>query len=190
MRWRRGLARPISFWLGCCFEVSDVDQFVGVGVDYELVEEPLGWAHDPFRYGDFGAWSKEAEVGVEDDFFDYFKRRGVGFLFGEIEACDLQAVEEQAGAAGVDVVGCDAAEDIADGVLDGAAVFGIRQRKDFAVLLAGFELPIWDGAAGGVVKITEFFSAETGTGAAAPGGENVAALEAFFGVRCGGEIRL
>jgi hypothetical protein len=44
--------------------------------------------------------------------------------FGEVEAGDLQAVEEEAGAAGVDVVGGDAAENFADGLLDGRTVFG------------------------------------------------------------------
>jgi hypothetical protein len=44
-------------------------------------------------------------------------------LFGQVEAGDLQAVEEQAGATWVDVVSCDALEDFADGGLDGGAVF-------------------------------------------------------------------
>jgi hypothetical protein len=40
-------------------------------------------------------------------------------LFGEVEAGDLEAVEEEAGAAGIDVVGGDALKDLANGVLDG-----------------------------------------------------------------------
>jgi hypothetical protein len=44
--------------------------------------------------------------------------------FEEVEAGDLEAVEEQAGAAGVDVVGGDSLEDLADGGLDRGAVFG------------------------------------------------------------------
>ena len=44
--------------------------------------------------------------------------------FGEVEAGDLKAVEEKSGAARVDVVGGDALEDFADGVLDGGSVFG------------------------------------------------------------------
>jgi hypothetical protein len=43
---------------------------------------------------------------------------------GEVEAGDLEAVEEEAGAARVDVVGCDALQDLADGGLDSGAVFG------------------------------------------------------------------
>jgi hypothetical protein len=47
-----------------------------------------------------------------------------GSGFGEVEAGDLEAIEEEAGAAWVDVVGGDALEDFADGGLDGGAVFG------------------------------------------------------------------
>ena len=45
--------------------------------------------------------------------------------FGEVEAGDLEAVEEEAGAAGVDFVGGDAAEDFANGGLDVGAIVGI-----------------------------------------------------------------
>jgi hypothetical protein len=39
--------------------------------------------------------------------------------FGQVQAGDLEAVEEETGSAGVDVVGGYALEDLADGVLDG-----------------------------------------------------------------------
>ena len=42
----------------------------------------------------------------------------------EVDGGDLEAVEQEAGAAGVDLVAGDAAEDLADGELDGGAVFG------------------------------------------------------------------
>jgi hypothetical protein len=65
---------------------------------------------------------------VGSDLFDDFDWFGFGVVagggFGEVEASDLEAVEEEAGAAGVDVVGGDALEDFADGGLDGGAVFG------------------------------------------------------------------
>jgi hypothetical protein len=49
---------------------------------------------------------------------------GFRVWFGQVEAGDLQAVEEQAGSAWVYVVGGYALQDFADGVLDGGAVFG------------------------------------------------------------------
>jgi hypothetical protein len=60
---------------------------------------------------------------VGGNLFDDFDRVGfsvaVGRGFGEVETGDLEAVEEKAGATGVDVVGGDAAENFADGLLDG-----------------------------------------------------------------------
>ena len=53
---------------------------------------------------------------------------GLGFrdlLFGEVEAGNLEAVEEEACAAWVDVVGGDALQDLADGELDAGAIVGI-----------------------------------------------------------------
>jgi hypothetical protein len=60
--------------------------------------------------------------GVSGDAVDEGEIAALLLLFGvarEVEAGDLEAVEEEAGAAGVDVVGGDAAEDFADGALDG-----------------------------------------------------------------------
>src|SRR3979409_2711449 len=67
--------------------------------------------------------------------FDEF---GLGGLrFGEVEAGDLEGVEEEGGAAGVDVVGGDALEDLADGKLDGGSVFGEGNFEGGAAGLAG-----------------------------------------------------
>jgi hypothetical protein len=44
--------------------------------------------------------------------------------FWQVETGDLEAVEEEAGAPGIDVVGGDALQDFADGGLDGRAIFG------------------------------------------------------------------
>ena len=78
---------------------------------------------------DFGSGSEDAQLGVSSDLVYDFDGFGFGvamrgWWFGEVEAGDLEAVEEQAGAAGVDVVGGDALEDFADGVLDGGAILG------------------------------------------------------------------
>jgi hypothetical protein len=101
----------------------------------------------------------------------------LGFGFGEVEAGDLEAVEEQACAAGIDLVGGDALEDLADGELDGGLVFGQGQVEVGAAVLAVAR--VGDGAAGGVVVVAEVFSAEAWAAAAVAVGEDVAALVAF-----------
>jgi hypothetical protein len=108
--------------------------------------------------------------GVEDDVFD-----GVdGLVFGEVHGGDLETVEEEAGAAGVECVGGDALEDFADGVLDGGAVFGDGEGEGPAAA-AGFEVD--DGLAVGVVVVAEGLEAEAGGVATATVGEDVAALQ-------------
>ena len=115
------------------------------------------------------------------DLFDDFD--GYGFVvavrsgFGEVEAGNLEAVEEQAGAAGVDVVGGDAAKDFADGLLDGGAVFRKRQVEGGAAAAALAR--IGDRAAGGVVVVAEVFLAQAWAGAAMAVGEDVTALVLF-----------
>jgi hypothetical protein len=73
-------------------------------------------------FDDFRGRSERAEVGILGEFFD---RCGVGCdVLAEVEAGNLEAVEEQASTARVDGVGGDALQDFADGELDGGAVFG------------------------------------------------------------------
>jgi hypothetical protein len=109
--------------------------------------------------------------------FDQFGTVFGGLLFGEVEAGDLEAVEEKAGAAGVNVVGGDALEDLADGVLDGGAVFGERDLEVGAAAAPGVR--ILCRSAGVVMVVAEVFSAEAGASAAVAVGEDVAALVAF-----------
>ena len=68
--------------------------------------------------------------GIDGDLFDRIGFAGsaaAGQDSGQVEAGYLEAVEEQAGSARVDIVGGYAAKNFADGVLDGAAVFGQGQ---------------------------------------------------------------
>jgi hypothetical protein len=102
---------------------------------------------------------------------------------GEVGAGDLEAVEEQAGAFGVDLVVGDAAQDLADGGLDGEAVLGEGDVE--AGLAAATAARVVDGAAGGVVVVAELLGAEAGAGATVSVGEDVAAL-VLDGGRCGG----
>jgi hypothetical protein len=123
--------------------------------------------------------------GIEGDLFDGldFSRSAAGQDFGEVEAGDLKAVEEEAGTAGIDVVGGDAAENFADGVLDGAAVFG--QWEVEVCTTAAALAWVFDGATRGVVVVTKFFVTEADAAAAASVGEDVATLEACFGLDVG-----
>ena len=120
------------------------------------------------------------------DLFDHLDWFGSGVVvgggFGEVEAGDLEAVEEQAGAAGVDVIGGDAAENFSDGLLDGGPVFG--QGKVEGGAAASTLLRVGDGFSGGVVVVAEVFSAQAGAAAAVAVGEDVAAL-VLFGGWCG-----
>jgi hypothetical protein len=96
---------------------------------------------------------------------------------GEVEARDLEAVEEEAGAASVNLVARDSAEDLADGALDGGAVFG---QGEVEVGLAGAAgVRGFDRPASGVVVVAEFFVAEAWAAAAVAVGKDVAALIAF-----------
>jgi len=99
-------------------------------------------------------------------------------LFGEIEAGDLEAVEEEAGAAWVDVVGGDALEDFADGGLDGGAIFGQGQVEVGAATATCSRVGDW--LSRGVVVVAELFLTETRAGAAVAVGEDVTALVLFF----------
>ena len=102
----------------------------------------------------------------------------MGGGLGKVEAGDLEAVEEQAGASGIDVVGGDAAENFADGLLDSGTVFGEGVVEGGAA--ASALLGIGDGFSGGVVVVAEVFSAQAGAAAAVAVGEDVAALILFW----------
>ncbi|QNI36016.1 hypothetical protein [Edaphobacter albus] len=111
----------------------------------------------------FGRRGEESVVGVGDDLFEGLlgERLGVRGEFlvrREIGAGDLESVEEEAGAARVDVIGGEALEDEADGELDGGAVFGDGEVDGGAAGFAGVR--IRDGSAGGVVVVAEVLVAE------------------------------
>jgi len=135
-----------------------------------------------------------AEGGVEEDFFEGFGLIGVaagaglgagagaagacsgaGFA-GKVGGGDLQAVEEEAGAALVEVAGGDAAEDFKEGELDGGAVFEGGEDEGVGGIAGGFGA---GGAAASVVVEAEGLSAQGGAAAAVAGGVDVAAAEAF-----------
>ena len=89
-----------------------------------MFEEPGDGAARFFFRDELTHRSEGAECGVGGDLF---YGRGVAGGHGvalEVAAGDLEAVEEEAGAFGVDIVAGDALQDFADGVLNGAAVLG------------------------------------------------------------------
>jgi hypothetical protein len=98
--------------------------------------------------------------------------------FWEVEAGDLETVEEEAGAPGIDFVGGDALEDFADGGLDGGTVF--RQRQGEGGATASALARVGKGFSCCVVVVAEFFVAQAGAAATVAVGEDVTALEAFW----------
>jgi hypothetical protein len=129
-----------------------------------------------------GWWGEGAELGVFDDLFD-----GVGGVDGEllgreVEGGDLEAVEEEACAAGIELVGGEAEQDLADGGLDGAAVLGRGEGEGGAAAagLFGGLVTLGCGLAGVVVVEAEVLLAERGRAAAMAAGEDVTALEAWL----------
>ena len=138
---------------------------------------------------ELGGRGEEAVLGVVDHLGDKLGGLFARVGFGKVEAGDLEAIEEKTGAARVDFVGGDAAENLADGLLDRAAVLGVREGEAGLAALAGGG--VLDGAAGAVVEVAEgwvrlrapFGVADGWAAAAAAVGEDVAALE-LFGLGC------
>jgi hypothetical protein len=110
-------------------------------------------------------------------------------LPGEEVAGDLEAVEELTGAFGVEIVGGDAGEDLAEGELDGGAVFEDGDGEGFlGVVGIAWDAGVGRGAARGVVVVAEGLVAQAGAAAAAAVGVEVAADEAGgveWGLRVG-----
>jgi len=87
-----------------------------IGVVFELAaklfEHSLCGTHGLVG-AEFGGWGEESVLGVVGDLGDDLGGRLVGAGLGQVEAGDLQAVEKQAGAAWIDVVGGDFLEYLA-----------------------------------------------------------------------------
>jgi hypothetical protein len=170
--------------------------FAGCGVALfllEFFEEAGGGAFVLLGDGYAADRGEGAEGWVFDDVLDDVVWDVVGPGLGEVEAGDLEAVEEQAGAAWVDLVGGDALEDVAEGELDGGAVFGVGEDEVGGLgltALAGRKLGGRRGTAGSVVEVAEGLVAQARAAATAAVDVDVAALEAGFRVRFGAVIGL
>jgi hypothetical protein len=179
--------------------------FGAVGVEaialLAALADPVGAVHEvhealaeagllDFGRDDLVDGRERAEVGVEGEVFDgqevdIFLVAPAGFgpearLAGEVVRGDLEAVEDEAGAARVDGVCGDAGDDVADGELDGGTVLDEGDWDDGAELVAGGARA---GASVGVVVVAEGLAAEGDHAAAEAVGSDVAALEAAGGGR-------
>ena len=96
---------------------------------------------------------------------------------GEVCCGDLQGVEDETGAAGVDVVVAEQMNDFAEGGLDGGPGVGCSEQEEVAAGLA--QTGLGDGFAGVVVVVAEVGAAHGGAAAAESVGKDVAALTAF-----------
>jgi hypothetical protein len=111
--------RLLLFFLSLLF-------FLGLLLFLELADENGGEGFLPGGALEFGGWCECPEGGIGGDFFDRLCRAGGLFrrlAALEVERGDLESVEEESGALGVDFVGGDALEDDSDGLLDRGAVF-------------------------------------------------------------------
>ncbi len=144
MRFRSGVGVDLGYvrglQVGGCFHVVEdgwcgVGCGVGVGELPQLAEEVVadvvggaGFGRD----GVFGWRRYQAEGFVVDHFFDVLGADGFlvrFFAAREQVGGDLEAVKEHLGCAEVECALRYAAEDVADGELDGGAVFGEREGE-------------------------------------------------------------
>ncbi len=160
-----------EFWvfLGVCGLLGSLLVVFGPLFEEDLFQVFFFLGFVEFGLGGYGS----VEV-VEGDFFYGFNGLGCLIGFGEVGGGDLEGVEEESGAAGVELVGGDALEEEAEGGLDGGAVLGQGEVE------GGVGVG-WLGGAGGwasglVVVEAEGLVAEGSGAAAVAVGEDVAAL--------------
>ena len=130
-----------------------------------------------------GRWSEGAEFRVDGDLLDRLLLivRSLFVVLCQIQAGDLEAVEQEAGATRVDLVVGDLAEDLAEGELDAAAFAEVGGRGEAEAVGASAAGGVYlglarAGTAGVAVVKAEVLFAEGGAAAAAAVGEDVTAL--------------
>jgi len=99
----------------------------------------------------------------------------------QVEAGDLQAIEQQPGAARIQIVGGDALQHLAERELQGGAVLGHAALEGAQAGLA--RGGVFHRAARSVVEVAEIFVAQADRAAAAAPGKDVTALEALRRLR-------
>jgi hypothetical protein len=155
-------------------------EFVLTPLDLALTPVEVLFARGAVGWRRCGLGREEAEFWMEIDLFDdglvgVVVALGV-LVFGQVCAGDLEAVEEQAGAFGVDGGGGKALEDLGDGCLNGAAIFWDGQLEGVGTVVAIAEM--FGGAAGGVVVVAEVLATQAWAAATVAIGKDVTALVA------------
>ncbi len=96
----------------------------------------------------------------------------------QVVAGDLEAVEQQPSALGVDGVGGDASDDLGEGELDGSVVVQAVEAREVEAGFAALTAPVGEhGHPVGVVVVAEVLVAECQRAAAAAVDEDVTAEE-------------
>jgi hypothetical protein len=144
-----------------------------------LVPLPVG----PGHRGRLLMGSDETEFGIVDDFFDR-SRLLIRFRFWDVAAGYLKAVEQKAGAAGINLVGGDEAQNFTERELESGTVRGVGEAKFIAFLFA--QARVLDGRAVGSVVVAEVLAAQRPGAATPPVGVDMAAAVAGVILRCGG----
>ena len=169
---------PPPYFFGKVLRAFGLHQFVEVlPAGEQSGDEGFGFGAAFFERGQL------AVGGVFDDIFgDVGEVDGSGAE--EVLAGDLEAVEDEAGAFGVDGVFGEAAKDLDDGELDGG---GVVEAIEAGEVEAGFGLAAAlvgeDGGAVDLMVVAEVQGAEGGGAAAATVGEDVAAEETLVLLR-------
>ncbi len=126
---------------------------------------------------DLGLGCEAAVVQVVDDLLDDGLRGGGFLLWSEVDAGDLEALQQQAGTFGVEAFFGDALQDVGESEVQGVTVLGHGEVEGGVGALVGAfaeRLP-GDGAARGVMVVAERLAAQGRAAAAMACGEDVAA---------------
>jgi len=143
-----GAFSGLFFFVSCPLLQEDLFEafFAAGGLEFALRGEgAVGFVFDDFVYGLSGLGR-------------FTRDRG----FGEVGAGDLEGVEQQTGAAGVDLVGGEAADDLAEVELDGGAVVGFEQGEGGLAAGPVLGFAFEDCASGLMVVVAEVLVAERG----------------------------
>ncbi len=120
----------------------------------------------PWPRGSLLIGSDEAELRIVDDFFNRLRLCFLRVRPGHVVAGYLKAIEQKAGAARIDLIGEDEAQNFSERELEGGAVRGVNEGKLIAFLFALAR--ILDGRAVFGVVVAEVLAAQRPRAATPP----------------------